>query len=309
MTITKSFQYHVKTLAGLSNVSMNDAILHIGGVGIQLSASASGQTTTTSEHTDRRRDAVPRLVTDKMHAAMNKYQDISTIGYARLLDYTTNGKEVMLTVATQSEPEQLTFGGIDGHEICDVIKQQLAKRELRRKLQLHKQHKQLRHAFQMIDESGDEKLDLSELRTLLQTLGQELSDASLREKIRQIDHKITNVNEINFEQFANMMTVWQDEEVTDVFNFFDDDDSGCISVCELSTAVRALAGHSMSVEEADRLSKHVDSDGSGEIDKDEFQVRLTFCISPQTSQVDVRRQHCNVHTCVLRRRSRFLCDH
>ena len=27
------------------------------------------------------------------------------------------------------------------------------------------------------------------------------------------------------------------------YNFFDDDDSGCISVCELSTAVRALAGH------------------------------------------------------------------
>jgi len=65
--------------------------------------------------------------------------------------------------------------------------------------------------------------------------------------------------------------VFTEEELTDVFDFFDDDSSGCISVPELSACIQAL-GENKSAKEADELAAHVDSDGSGTIDHDEFFV-------------------------------------
>ena len=53
-------------------------------------------------------------------------------------------------------------------------------------MQLHMQRQQLREAFATIDTSGDGQLDLDELRLLLQTLGQEQTDAGLRDKIRKL---------------------------------------------------------------------------------------------------------------------------
>ena len=45
---------------------------------------------------------------------------------------------------------------------------------------------------------------------------------------------------IDFEHFADLMTQWQQDELEDVFNFFDDDGSGSISVAELSACIQAL---------------------------------------------------------------------
>ena len=68
------------------------------------------------------------------------------------------------------------------------------------------------------------------------------------------------------------MVKWQDEELRDVFAFFDDDASGSISVSELSTAIQALGENGLTPTEADTRAARVDSDGSGLIDADEFCV-------------------------------------
>jgi Ca2+-binding EF-hand superfamily protein len=115
-------------------------------------------------------------------------------------------------------------------------------------VQLHIQRQQLREAFATIDTSGDGRLDLDELRLLLQTLGQEQTDAGLRDKIRKLvnaDDDADDADEqlldsIDFEQFADYMLAWQQEELEDVFNFFDDSGSGTISVAELSECIQAL---------------------------------------------------------------------
>ena len=81
------------------------------------------------------------------------------------------------------------------------------------------------------------------------------------------------IEEIEFRRFCDLILQWNQEELQDIFNYFDDDGSGMISVAEFSTAIQAL-GDNMSQKDANRLAEHVDSDGSGTIDQDEFCVWL-----------------------------------
>eukprot|EP01043_Picozoa_sp_COSAG02_P028960 COSAG02_NODE_1783_length_10942_cov_1025.230266_3_plen_2086_part_00 len=155
-------------------------------------------------------------------------------------------------------------------DIVGIVAQQVAKQHLRRQVQLYKQKLQLRNAFTAIDTSGDGRLDLDELRLLLQTLGQELSDAGLRDKVRELTSS-DGSESIDFDQFASFMFTWQNDQLNDVFEFFDDDETGTISVSELSECILAL-GNSVDEEEAHNLAAHVDSDGSGEIEREEFFV-------------------------------------
>ena len=151
-----------------------------------------------------------------------------------------------------------------------ALRQHQAKLMLRRDIQRHKQKQLLRIAFDIVDESGDGIIDLHELGLLLATLGETLTGAELRSRAKTLDQDGNGT--LEFSEFADVMVKWQEEELRDVFAFFDDDASGSICVSELSTAIQALGENGLTPEEADARAARVDSDGSGLIDADEFCV-------------------------------------
>ena len=198
---------------------------------------------------------------------------MSTVGFAWLSEVEAVGDVLKLTI-TKGDTflRQHVFQGGQAAEIAGVLDQHLAMRELRRDVALSKQKLQLRSAFDTVDASGDGKICIDELRTLLQTLGQEFTDAELRDKVRGMGGPDdADATSLDFEEFAAWMLKWQEEELRDLFIFFDDDESGFVSVDELSTAIQTL-GQCIAATDADALAAYVDSDGSGEIDADEFCV-------------------------------------
>jgi len=198
-----------------------------------------------------------------------------TIGFPRTANFEadTQAGVFKLTVKdpNASTCSILAFETPEAESIVTVMKQQLAKQELRRQVALHKQKLEMLNAFHAVDLSGDGLIDLRELRTLLLSLGKEHTDAELRDIMR---NEAGENSKIDFDFFSALMIRWQEEELRDLFDFFDDDGSGTISVAELSTAIQALGEHDGTNEEADELAAYVDSDGSGSIDVDEFCVFL-----------------------------------
>lgn len=105
------------------------------------------------------------------------------------------------------------------------------------------------------------------------------------DEIKQILSKpdLDGNGEIEFNEFvvvikklltlADMESSSEDEEkkaeAEAVFNAFDEDGSGEISVNELKKALETL-GQNPTDKEIQQLIKEADEDGSGEIDKDEF---------------------------------------
>ena len=63
----------------------------------------------------------------------------------------------------------------------------------------------------MVDVSGDGELDLDELRTLLDSLGQQCTDAQLRDKVRQLD--VDGSGTIGLSEFEVLMRDWQGKYV------------------------------------------------------------------------------------------------
>jgi len=144
-------------------------------------------------------------------------------------------------------------------------------------MQVAKQNDELKAAFDQVDETGDNKLDVSELGILLRTLGEELTEAELRDRIREADSDGSGT--IELDEFCALMQRWQDCELHDVFHFFDDTNTGSISLPELSKAIQALGEYGVSEEEAAYRAAQVDSDGSGMIDIEEFTVFMKSMMS------------------------------
>ena len=120
---------------------------------------------------------------------------------------------VLLSVATGDEQlsVKLTCSSGNAQEIQARIKEGNAKKRLRAPLALNKQKLELRGAFDMVDVSGDGELDLDELRTLLDSLGQQCTDAQLRDKVRQLD--VDGSGTIGLSEFEVLMRDWQGKYV------------------------------------------------------------------------------------------------
>ena len=186
----------------------------------------------------------------------------SVIGFATVLDFAVAGSVVTLRRADGSS---VRFDSPEAENVALCLERNQTLRKLRRAVQTHKEKEKLRAAFNELDTSGDGLLDITELRLLLRVLGQSMSDLELIEKT---GHKLGDTVELSFEQFAELLTAWQEAELADVFRFFDDTDSGFISLEEMQTAMLALID--LTPEDAVSLASFVDSDGSGSVDHDEF---------------------------------------
>lgn len=95
----------------------------------------------------------------------------------------------MIREHDQDESGQIEFG-----EFCDMLAQRMEGDD---------KEESLRAAFRTFDQDGSGKISAQELRDVMHSLGERLTDADIEEMIREAD--IDGDNQIDYEEFVKMM--------------------------------------------------------------------------------------------------------
>ena len=111
----------------------------------------------------------------------------------------------------------------------------------------------------------------------MQSLGFEAKNQTIYQMISDIDKDKSG--SIDFEEFLDMMTAKMSdkdsrEDIQKVFNLFDDDQTGKISLRNLKRVAKEL-GETMSDAELLEMIERADTDTDGEINFDEFYAIMT----------------------------------
>jgi len=136
---------------------------------------------------------------------------------------------------------------------------------------------EFKEAFSLFDKDGDGTITTVELGTVMRSLGQNPTDAELRDMINEVD--IDGNGTIDFNEFLAMMEKKLqggdgEEEIRQAFKVFDYDDSGTISVAELRKVMSSL-GEKLTDGEIEAMMREADADGDGEINYEEFVKMMT----------------------------------
>jgi len=131
---------------------------------------------------------------------------------------------------------------------------------------------EFREAFAMFDKDGDGSISVSELGTVMRSLGQNPTDHELSEMIREADDD--NNGSVDFDEFLLLMSrkmtqLDVDQELLEAFSVFDKDGSGFIDQEEL-TDVLASLGEDLDDEQVKEMMKQADKDGDGLVSFEEF---------------------------------------
>lgn len=134
---------------------------------------------------------------------------------------------------------------------------------------------EFKEAFGLFDKDGDGSITTNELGTVMRSLGQNPSEAELRDMISEVDADGNGT--IDFPEFLNLMArkmkdTDSEEELKEAFKVFDKDQNGYISAAELGH-VMANLGEKLTPEEIDEMIKEADTDGDGQVNYEEF-VRM-----------------------------------
>ena len=140
---------------------------------------------------------------------------------------------------------------------------------------------EIREAFNLFDTDGSGTIDPKELKAAMQSLGFEAKNQTIYQMIADIDKD--GSGNIDFDEFLDMMTAKMSdkdtkEDIQKVFNLFDDDSTGKISLRNLKRVAKEL-GETMSDAELLEMIERADTDADGEISPDEFyaiMVKKTF---------------------------------
>lgn len=131
---------------------------------------------------------------------------------------------------------------------------------------------EIREAFNLFDTDGNGTIDPKELKEAMQSLGFEAKNQTIYQIIADIDKDGTG--DIDFEEFLDLMTAGisntdSKEDVQKVFNLFDDDKTGYISLQNLKRVSKDL-GETMSDAELLEMIERADADQDGQISFEEF---------------------------------------
>lgn len=134
------------------------------------------------------------------------------------------------------------------------------------------QEAELREAFALFDKDGDGSITTAELATVMRSLGQNPTEADLKQMIKEVD--IDGNGTIDFDEFLEMMTkhteyVDDDDDVIAAFKVFDKNGDGYISSDELRQVMTQL-GEKLTDDELDDMIQEADTDGDGQVNYDEF---------------------------------------
>lgn len=137
---------------------------------------------------------------------------------------------------------------------------------------------ELRKVFERFDANGDGKISISELDSVLKSLGSSVPYEELRSVMEDLDSDKDGY--INIDEFAAFCKepMASDEagasELRDAFDLYDQDHNGLISHSELHLVLNRL-GISCSKEDCQRMIHSVDSDGDGNVNFEEFRKMMT----------------------------------
>mmetsp|Transcript_9589 Transcript_9589/g.28035 ORF Transcript_9589/g.28035 Transcript_9589/m.28035 type:complete len:674 (+) Transcript_9589:943-2964(+) len=139
------------------------------------------------------------------------------------------------------------------------------------------QKAELTAAFKLFDVTGDDNIDSVELKALLYSMGQKVTDAEAKQLLNEMD--ADNSGSVSLEEFLTVMASeveGGDEPVStkkltdDMFAILDTDSSGYISFKEFRTELQKLPT-GMTDEEIDELLQEMfGGGGDTQIDKHEF---------------------------------------
>ncbi len=131
---------------------------------------------------------------------------------------------------------------------------------------------EFREAFQAFDKDGNGSISTKELGTVMRSLGQNLSEAAIKQMIEIVDEDKSGT--IDFKEFLNLMArnmkiVNKEEELLDALNTLDQDGSGKISKYKLRNII-LKTDKKMTGEEIEEIIKTFDMDEEGNIDVQDF---------------------------------------
>ncbi|KAF4325479.1 hypothetical protein BBO99_00002034 [Phytophthora kernoviae] len=133
---------------------------------------------------------------------------------------------------------------------------------------------EIKEAFHLFDTDGSGSIDVRELKAAMRALGFQVKKAEIRQLIADIDKDESGT--INLDEFIEMMTGKMArnsrdsrEEITKIFQLFDDDNTGKISFRNLKRVCTEL-GETLTDEEMQEMIDEADRDGDGLINEEEF---------------------------------------
>ena len=137
---------------------------------------------------------------------------------------------------------------------------------------------EFREAFQAFDKDGNGSISTKELGTVMRSLGQNLSEAEIKQMIEIVDEDKSGT--IDFKEFLNLMArnmkiVNKEEKLLDALNTLDQDGSGKISKYKLRNII-LKTDKKMTGEEIEEIIKTFDMDEEGNIDVQDFIQILIF---------------------------------
>jgi len=136
---------------------------------------------------------------------------------------------------------------------------------------------EFKEAFSLFDKDGDGNITSKELGTVMRSLGQNPTEAELRDMINEVDADGNGT--IDFPEFLTMMArkmkdSESEDEIKEAFKVFDKDGNGFISAAELRHVMTNL-GEKLTDEEVDEMIREADVDGDGQVNYEEF-VKVSF---------------------------------
>ena len=141
---------------------------------------------------------------------------------------------------------------------------------------------ELREAFNLFDTDGSGTIDPKELKELVLNLGIHAKNQTIFDMISDIDKN--GNGQIDFKEFLDVLTykisdTKSKEDVRKVFDLFDDEKTGFITVQNLKRVSKEL-GETMTEAELMEMIERADSDNDGKISLDDFYKVMTTKIFP-----------------------------
>lgn len=140
---------------------------------------------------------------------------------------------------------------------------------------------EMQKIFNQFDANKDGKISLTELATVLKSMGSSYTEEELIRVMEELDtDKDGFISLSEFETLCCTSSGAASEaELRDAFDLYDQDKNGLISAVELHLVLNRL-GMRCSVDECVKMIKPVDADGDGNVNFEEFRTMMTNSRKP-----------------------------